>query len=267
MILILVIIILIIVFLKGYEVREHLYAYPKIVIRPRLINQYYAPEKKNGVILSSNYFYTIGTSGNISTVTKYNKVLGEHMVTYNTDLKGLQGGISHDGNLYLVSSYKNKDGYYDNKIEMCDINMNYIITFDMNHIDNRGSLVWIDRYEDNWYGMLSYKNNNKTVLIKFNDNWSIDFVWKLPSNLIKTLGNDNIKGGVFDKRTGYLLLSRSNKKMIYLMRINKKKLELLKVINSFNKGKGINFDSTDMNFIWGIKDKEIVKMQLYDYFH
>lgn len=95
--------------------------------------------------------------------------------------------------------------------------------------ESDGSLVWALRHEGRWWANFAFygKENAKTYLAHFDDDWHELRRWNYPQELLDELGNYSVSGGIW--RDGELLVTGHDDKIVFRLRVPEqgKQLELL----------------------------------------
>lgn len=204
-----------------------------------------------GVITHKNNIYVVGTN----TICMHDKKTGKLIKKVKTNLKHLNGGIVKDDKLYLTHNPNGKL----NSIEIFDLNLKHLQSIKLEHL--KGSLTWIDYYDNSWWGALAwYKNQvSKTRLVKFNDDWTINVSWKYPKNILDKFKPYSNSGGQFDKKTGLLFLMGHDKEEVYIMKVNPKSLRLIlvEIMEVPIGGQGISLENRDgLLYMYGLNRQD-----------
>lgn len=80
-----------------------------------------------------------------------------------------------------------------------------------------GSLTWIIRSGDHWFGLFAFygDNNHLTYLARMNEEWKVLDQWTFPDEIIEKMGKMSISGGVKWK-DGFLVTGHDNKALYHL---------------------------------------------------
>ena len=213
-----------------------------------------------GVISSKDYIYVVSSN----TICMHDKKTGKLIKKVKTNLEHLNGGIifsksGQDNKLYLTN---NPNGSHKlNSIEIFDLNLKHIQSIKLPHLKGKGSLTWIDYYDNSWWGTLVYYKDKvaKTRLVKFNDDWTINVSWQYPKNILNRFKPYSSSGGQFDKKTGLLFIMGHDKEEVYIMKVNNKskRLILVEIMEVPIGGQGISLENRGGDlYMYGLNRKD-----------
>lgn len=255
---------------------------------------YFSWEAEKGVIITGIYYIALASNR----FSIYDKRFGSHVRTYKTPFNNITSGTHYNTQLYLLT-YKNNKNYLEilemeglgiSQIDHLLINIDYIntiskqyITGDITTKNKDPKLVWIDRFRinyqyggpsldlqmDSWWGLVNYENDDvtKISLIRFEQDWTIDRIWRLPPIIQSRVFPLGICGGQFHRGSGLLFLIPYKKREIYIMYVNEEdvlstELDLIEIIYSPFENGNIQFEN---DYMWGIHETyhEVVLAKLY----
>lgn len=234
-----------------------------------------APEARQGIAVDAKYVYVIDSRA----IGKYEKKTEKFITKWEGDENGpiihLDSGVVIDKKLYCAHS-----NYHDlpmvSSVEVWD-------TDSMKHVEshsfgiNWGSLTWIDRYNDSWWGVFAnysrvfgpsqdpYGNSYYTQLIKFDNNWQFQEGFIFPKEIIEKVEPMSISGGSWG-RDGYLYVTGHDLSEMYKIELPEygSVLKLINVIPLDCLGQGIAWDRYEKdNVIYSIdKAQKIVNVSM-----
>jgi len=200
------------------------------VFEGKIITQYTSADAYQAIAVDAEHFYAIS---NVR-ITKHDKQSGDVKSSWG-GVSGVAAGLMHldsgmvaDGKLYAAHS-----NYplwpMDSSIEVWDAET-------MGHIDSHnygvllGSMTWIDRYDDSWWGAFAnydrvqpgadhpYGETSNTVIVKLDQDFSVLQQWALPDEILARMSPMSNSGGSWGT-DGYLYLTGHNYPEIYVMRV------------------------------------------------
>jgi len=207
------------------------------------LKQYCINKLVNGIIVTGKYLYIISNN----TITIYLRVNGIEIYNKKTDFNHLFSGIMYNNLLFIVNKIPN-----NNSIIIFNLKLDYINNI---NIDLHGELLWIDYYNNIWWGCL--KKNNIITLIEFDNEWYIKKQLYFAKEIINRL-KPYIFNGQFHRQSGLLFLIGLNKKELLITTISNNKIKLITIVAI-----GVtNSISMDNNHLYGIYNNKIVLFRL-----
>ncbi len=130
-----------------------------------------------------------------------------------------------------------------------------------------GSMTWLDRYDDVWWGAFGnydimqigmikpYGETRNTVVVKFDTQFNVEQQWRLPDEIIELITPMSNSGGSWGD-DGYLYITGHDRPEIYVMKAPLES-EVLSWIATVQvpglNGQGIAWDrSSESNDLWAI---------------
>jgi hypothetical protein len=144
---------------------------------------------------------------------------------------------------------------------------------------NRGSLTWLDRYDNQWWGGFAnydkvqngqtepYGRTNSTQVVRFDDNFVVKEAWTIPLEILDRMRPMSNSGGSWGA-DGYLYLTGHDHGELYVMRLPEAGSELTWIATvhvPIVEGQGIAWDrTTDERILWGIykKERQVLKLRI-----
>lgn len=130
-------------------------------------------------------------------VGKYSRTTGERVAVSKGEAKHLNSGFFWNGQLHCAhSNYPLKPE--QSQIKALDTQSMQLSTR-KDFGDIGGSLTWVLRHEDHWWCNFAYygAENDRTFLVKFDDEWREQDRFAYPLELISELGAYSLSGGVW----------------------------------------------------------------------
>ena len=238
---------------------------------------YPAFDADQGVAVDDKYFYSIDNYS----ITKHDKQTGEALLQW---YGGAGGPIHHlDGGMVLGNKlYGAHSNYHEypmaSSIEVWD-------TRTMQHIDSysfgiyRGSLTWIDRYDEAWWGTFAnydelregtsvpYGETANTQMVKMDDNFQVVESWTYPTDLVQQFKPYSSSGGSWGP-DGRLYVTGHDASATYVLELPNAGPALRWVATvqlPDIEGQGIAWDrSAGEPHLWGITadSRHVVEMKL-----
>jgi hypothetical protein len=199
-----------------------------------------APEAVQAAAADGSFVYAI----NNTTVAKYDRETGQRIATSRGRATHLNSGFFHHGKLYCAhSNYPNKPER--SEIFVLDTESMVLETFHDFGESPHGSLTWaIHDGHDWWCNFAHYgDDNDRTVLVRYDEQWRETGIWRYPAELISQLGRYSVSGGVW--RNGELLVTGHDARELYRLRLppaGDEPLEYLGAIPAPFTGQGIAAD-------------------------
>lgn len=199
-----------------------------------------APEAHQAAVADEKYVYAIANR----VVGKYDRSTGKRIaVSPTTPLAThLNSGFFRDGWLYCAHSNYPAKPAQSEILVLNPVGMELKVFKKFG--EGRGSLTWAVFHDKHWWCTFAHygADNGKTVLVKFDEEWSERGVWTYPSKVVGDLGKASISGGLWQGET--LLATGHDRKVIYRLRLPAEGtvLELVDVAASPFPGQGIAAD-------------------------
>lgn len=235
------------------------------------IETFSAEEAFQAVAVDSNHFYAIDSRA----IGKYDKETGKKVDKWKETSDGpilhLDSGVVVDGKLYAAhSNYPQIP--MTSSVEIWD-------TRTLEHLDSHsfgiqwGSLTWIDRYDNHWWGVFAHydefedeigKDNRWTTLVKFDNQWKAVESWVFPKKILQRFDGKSNSGGSWGP-DGQLYISGHDRGELYVVEPPEAgaTLNIIDIIPIENEGQGIAWDRSKSGTIYTIKrsSREVVVSQ------
>jgi len=177
-----------------------------------------------------------------SLVVQYDRKTGEEIAKSKGQAEHLNSGFLWEGKVYCAHSNYPKMPHQSD-IRVCDpktMGLTIFHTFK----EPPGSLTWAVRRDKHWWCFFAHygKDNAKSVLLKYDDDWKELARWTLPPELVKDLGEYSLSGGIW--QDDELWTTGHDKKLIYRLKLPKEGpvLQVTGVVKSPYPGQGIAVD-------------------------
>jgi len=160
-----------------------------------------APEAVQAAAAEGPFVYAISSTQ----VAKYDRATGQRMAVSHGDAQHLNSGFFWKGRLYLAHSNYPKTPE-QSQVKVLDVASMELTTLHDFH-DFGGSLTWVIHSADAWWCNFAHygEANQKTFLVKFDEDWRELSRWTYPESIIRQLGRYSLSGGVW--RDGELLVT------------------------------------------------------------
>lgn len=246
-----------------------------------IVRQFDAYDAYQAVAVDADAFYAI----NNARITRHGKTDGRASQQLGSrsapgdPLVHLDSGAVLDGKLYAAHS--NYPGWpMTSSVEVWDLQT-------LEHVDTHnfgvmlGSLTWLDRYDDHWWGAFAnydivqrgmdspYGKTENTVVVKFDDDFEVVLSWTIPAEILRRMSPMSNSGGSWGP-DGRLYLSGHDDPELYVMNPpdGGGELEWLATISIPGlNGQGIAWDRAgEGNFLWAIlrSTRQVLKIQMPD---
>ena len=172
-----------------------------------------APEANQAAAADEQFIYAIDNR----VVAKYDRMTGKRLAVSTGEARHLNSGFLWKGKLYCAhSNYPQQPA--QSEIMVLDTESMRLSTAKQFGAEY-GSLSWVVRHSDSWWCNFAHygAENNKTVLVKLDDQWREQGTWTYPLEVIAELGNFSISGGVW--RGDDLLTTGHDKRVLYRLRL------------------------------------------------
>lgn len=245
----------------------------------QLLEKYSAFDARQGVAVDQYHFYAVDNYG----ITKHTKQTGEALVQWD----GLEEGhilIHLDSavvlNEKLYASHSNYGQWpMTSSVEVWDTStLTHISTYSFGV--NRGSLTWLDRSGEYWWGAFAnydkiqngdtkpYGQTINTQIVKMDNGFQVVQSWILPQHILDRMNPMSNSGGTWGE-DGYLYLTGHDHGELYVMEIPMAGSILhhaatVKVPDAL-QGQGIAWDrTTGDRTLWGISKskREVYKVRI-----
>jgi len=258
-------------------------SYPLFAAPPtlegKIIARHSSADAYQAIAVDTEHFYAIS---NVR-ITKHDKQTGDIKISWDSgsdvtaDLMHLDSGMLVNGKLYAAHS-----NYplwpMESSIEVWNAET-------LDHIDSHnygvllGSMTWIDRYADSWWGTFAnydrvqpgadhpYGETSNTVIVKLDEDFSVLQQWALPDEILARMSPMSNSGGSWGA-DGYLYLTGHDYPEIYVMQIPATGSILdwvATVVVPGLDGQGIAWDrTTTERELWAIvrNDRQVLRIQM-----
>lgn len=197
-----------------------------------------APEAGQAAAADDRFVYAI----NNTLVAKYDRQSGQRVAVSTGEAFHLNSGFFWQGKLYCAhSNYPKKPEL--SEIKVLDLATMKLTTF-KNFGDFGGSLTWAVRQDGHWWCNFAHygKDNAKTFLVQFDDQWRERGRWTYPAEVTRELGSYSLSGGLW--RDGLLLTTDHDHRRLFALRLPKQGavLEYVETQSAPFTGQGIAAD-------------------------
>jgi hypothetical protein len=191
-------------------------------------------------------------------IAKYDRATGKELARSTGRAQHLNSGFLWQGKLYCAhSNFPRRPPQSD--IRVLDP-MTMELTLFHEFPEPPGSLTWAVRRGEHWWCHFAQygKENNKSVLVRYDDRWQEAGRWTYPAELVAEWGNYSLSGGLWQGED--LLATGHDKKVIYRLRVPEdgKVVEVAGVIASPFPGQGIAADPKTGGLVGIDRDKRQV---------
>lgn len=204
-----------------------------------------APEANQAAAADGRFVYAIDNA----VVAKYDRATGKRLAVSTGPAQHLNSGFLREGKLYCAhSNYPQKPAR--SEIKVLDPESMALTNFKTFEGDI-GSLTWVVHHQGHWWCNFAYygADNDKTVLVKLDEDWKETERWTYPPAVVKQLGTYSISGGMWQGED--LLATGHDRKVIYRLRLPREGsvLELAEVLPSPFPGQGLAADAKGRGLI------------------
>ncbi|PQO41313.1 endonuclease [Blastopirellula marina] len=199
-----------------------------------------AAEARQAAAADDAFVYAIDNG----VVAKYDRATGKLVSKSRGDAHHLNSGFFYEGKLYCAhSNFPLKPE--KSEIKTLDPQTMELSDFHSFGASPHGSLTVVLHEGDAWwcvFAVYGKEANRATALVKFDEQWREQAVWKFPESVVNDLGGASISGGVW--RNGELLATGHDKRVIYRLRLPPKGtlLEHVETVATPFPGQGIAVD-------------------------
>ena len=150
-------------------------------------------------------------------IGKYSRATGQRVALSRGDAEHLNSGFFWKGRLYCAHSNYPLDPERS-QIKVLDVQSMQLSTF-KDFCDFGGSLTWVLRHDGHWWCNFAYygAENDRTALVKFDDDWRERSRWTLPAEVTDQLGQYSLSGGIW--RGDDLLVTGHDDPLVFRLRL------------------------------------------------
>jgi hypothetical protein len=174
-----------------------------------------APEAHQAAAADEKFVYAI----NSTHVAKYDRATGQRVALSMGPAKHLNSGFVWQGKLYCAHSN------YPRTPEQSEIKVLDPEKLELTNYKEfgnfGGSLTWAVRHDGHWWCNFAHygKENARTFLVKFDDQWKEQGRWTYPPEVIARLHGNSVSGGLW--REGELLVTGHDDPLFFRLRLPK----------------------------------------------
>ena len=152
-----------------------------------------APEAHQAAAAEGAFVYAIASRQ----VAKYNRQTGKRVATSRGDATHLNSGFFWRERLLCAHSNYPSKPERSQIMQLDPESMHLTILKDFG--DSGGSLTWVLRKDGAWWCNFAHygRDNQRTFLVKYDDQWRELARWTYPPEVIKQLGRYSLSGGVW----------------------------------------------------------------------
>lgn len=186
------------------------------------------------------FVYAVSNTG----VVKYDRATGKELGQSKGPAEHLNSGFLWEGKLYCAhSNYPKQPHQSDLRVlDPTTLELKVFHAF----VAPPGSLTWAVRRGEHWWCHFAHygKENGKSVLVRYDDQWRETGRWAYPPELVADWGSYSLSGGIWQGEE--LLATGHDEKVLYRLRVPKagKVVEVIEVVPSPFPGQGIAADPT-----------------------
>jgi|GEM_PF-337679 len=172
-----------------------------------------AVEAVQAAAAESEFVYAISSTQ----IARYDRETGQRVAVSAGDARHLNSGFFRQGKLYCAhSNYPQKPELSELKI--LDVESMQLTTF-WDFGNSGGSLTWAVFEAGHWWCNFAHygKDNARTFLVKFSEDWREVARWTYPTAVISQLGTYSISGGVWHE--GHLLVTGHDDPVLFRLRV------------------------------------------------
>lgn len=157
-------------------------------------------------------------------IAKLDRATGDRVAVSEGDAEHLNSGFVWNGHVYCAHSNYPKTPERSEIMRLDPTSMRLSVFKEFG--DRGGSLTWVLRYEDHWWGNFAYygSENHRTSLVKFDDEWNELGVWTYPTDVIGKLGSHSLSGGIW--RCNELWVTGHDDPVIFRLHVPKESSQL-----------------------------------------
>lgn len=152
-----------------------------------------AAEATQAAAADEQFLYAISSTQ----VAKYDRRSGERLALSTGKASHLNSGYFWEGKLYCAHSNFPKTPAQSELMQLDPATMQLSTYKDFGAA--YGSLTWAIRKENRWYCNFAHygKENHKSVLVAFDNEWNELASWTYPAELVADLDNYSLSGGIW----------------------------------------------------------------------
>ncbi len=195
-----------------------------------LIKSFPVREAYQGVAADNDFFYAISNQSIAKCQKEDGKVV--QRMTYER-FTHLNGGTVYGKKLYCTNNPTDHNS-------IVIFNTDDLSYFGLSNIKEKGSLMWISRHKDIWWGCLAHSGDivNNSLIIQFNPDWSIKNSWSFPKELTEKFYPYSCSGGAWGS-DNLLYCTGHEKAEVYALRLEDNIFKFVRTIPVNATGQGI----------------------------
>jgi hypothetical protein len=173
----------------------------------------HAAEAVQAAAADGEFVYAISSTQ----IAKYQRATGQRVAVSLGDARHLNSGFFRQGKLYCAhSNYPQKPDL--SELKVLDVHTMQLTTF-RDFGNYGGSLTWAVFEAGHWWCNFAHygKDNARTFLVKFSEDWREVARWTYPTAVISQLRAHSISGGVWHE--GYLLVTGHDDPVLFRLRV------------------------------------------------
>ena len=157
------------------------------------VQRFHTPQANQAAAADKEFFYAIGNR----VITKHDRKTGKELAKSSGRAKHLNSGYFHQGNLLCAHSNFPTLPEQSEVLTLNPKTMRLTVYRDLGNPG--GSLTWVIRKDGYWWcNFAKYgKDNGRTFLAQYNNEWKETRRFTYPPTLIKQLGKYSISGGIW----------------------------------------------------------------------
>ncbi len=197
-----------------------------------------APEANQAAAASERFVYAITNRR----IAAYDRTSGQRVAESRGKAEHLNSGFVWEGRLYCAhSNYPHTPE--QSEIKVLDLESMELSSF-KDFGASEGSLTWAVRHGGSWWCNFAYygRENARTYLVRFDDQWREQGRWRYPTEVIERLGQASVSGGVWWQDT--ILATGHDANELYCLRVpdHGSVLEHVRTVPAPFTGQGIAHD-------------------------
>lgn len=213
-----------------------------------------AEEAHQAAAADQRHVYAIGSR----TIGKYDRKTGKRVAISSGNATHLNSGFFWQGKLYCAhSNYPQQP----ERSEILVLDPASMKLTELHHFAGQeGSLTWAVRHDGAWWCCFAFydRDNGKSYLARFDDDWREQARWTWPAKLVAKLGRHSISGGVWHR--DQLLVTDHDNFVLYRLAVPRqgRVLELVDIQPAPFAGQGIAHDLVTGGLIGIVRKKKLV---------
>jgi len=213
-----------------------------------------AEEAHQAAAADERYVYAIGSR----TIGKYDRKTRQRVATSSGNATHLNSGFFWQGKLYCAhSNYP----ALPERSEILVLDPAPMKLTDFHHFSGQeGSLTWAVRHDNAWWCSFAFydRENGKSYLARFDDEWREQARWTWPTKLVAKLGRHSISGGIWYQ--GQLLVTDHDNSVLYRLDVPRQGgvLDLIDLEPAPIAGQGIAHDPLTDGLVGIVRKKKAV---------